>query len=147
MKSAIIMDLDGSLGNHEHRKHLSTKKDWEEYNALAFQDQPVRGMMELMAGMFWRGHEILVCTGRFERMRQTTNMWLQKYHIHVDHLFMRPNEDMGSDWTVKQRQYDEHIKDKYDVLFVVDDRKSVVDMWRKNGLLVLHCAEGDFLNV
>lgn len=30
------------------------------------------------------------------------------------------------------------------ILFVIDDRDSVVEMWRRNGLTVLQCAKGDF---
>lgn len=37
-----------------------------------------------------------------------------------------------------------NIKDKYDVLFAIDDRSSVVDMWRDLGLVCLQCAEGAF---
>lgn len=36
------------------------------------------------------------------------------------------------------------VKGKYDVLFCVDDRKQVTDMWRRNGLICLQCAEGNF---
>lgn len=57
---------------------------------------------------------------------------------------MRPDYEFISDQVLKLRIYEQNIKDKFDVLFVIDDRKSVVDMWRRNGLVCLQCAEGEF---
>jgi hypothetical protein len=34
--------------------------------------------------------------------------------------------------------------DKRKVLFVVEDRNRVVEMWRKEGLVCLQCAPGEF---
>jgi hypothetical protein len=31
-----------------------------------------------------------------------------------------------------------------DILFAVDDRQQVVDMWRRNGITCLQCDEGQF---
>lgn len=36
------------------------------------------------------------------------------------------------------------ILPQYRPLFFIDDRKRVVDMWRRRGLTCLHCANGDF---
>jgi len=59
-------------------------------------------------------------------------------------LFMRPDGDFRADNIVKQEIYDTHIKGKHDVLFVMDDRQQVVDMWRRNGLTCFQVAEGNF---
>jgi len=34
--------------------------------------------------------------------------------------------------------------DRDRVLFIVEDRSSVVDMWRAQGLVCLQCAPGEF---
>lgn len=44
--------------------------------------------------------------------------------------------DTRCDTIVKREIYEEHIKDKYNVLFVIDDRVKVVDMWREQWLFV-----------
>ena len=41
-------------------------------------------------------------------------------------------------------QAKDFIKDKYRVLFVLDDRNQVVDMWRDIGLTCLQVADGNF---
>jgi len=80
-----------------------------------------------------------------------TVTWI-KQHILPDvilgddiELFMRLESDHRKDAIIKKEFYDSDIKDKYDVYFVLDDRKQVVDMWRKEcELTVLQVAEGDF---
>jgi chromosome condensin MukBEF MukE localization factor len=59
------------------------------------------------------------------------------------YLYMRPANNTEPDYVIKQRIYDEHLS-REKVLFVLDDRKQVVDMWRSNGLTVLQCADGNF---
>ena len=56
---------------------------------------------------------------------------------------MRKDGDFRADYIVKQEIYDMHIKGK-NVLFVMDDRQQVVDMWRRNGLKCFQVAEGNF---
>jgi len=46
---------------------------------------------------------------------------------------------------LKKELYDAHVKDKYDVLFVLDDRDQVVNMWRNElGLACFQVANGNF---
>lgn len=45
---------------------------------------------------------------------------------------------------MKKAWYHELIEPFFDVLFAVDDRKRVADMWRSVGLTCLHCDEGNF---
>ena len=47
------------------------------------------------------------------------------------------------DEILKKKMLDEFV-DIDDVLFVVDDRNKVVDMWRDLGLVVLQPAPGNF---
>ena len=56
---------------------------------------------------------------------------------------MRGAEDHRPDHVVKREILNNGI-DKTKVWFVLDDRKSVVDMWRKSGLRCLQVQEGDF---
>lgn len=48
------------------------------------------------------------------------------------------------DDVMKKAWYHELIEPFFDVLFAVDDRKRVADMWRSVGLTCLHCDEGNF---
>mgnify|MGYP003433581663 FL=1 len=55
---------------------------------------------------------------------------------------MRQFKDMRSDDIVKEEMYNTHIKDKYEVIGVFDDRLKVCRMWYKLGLFVFNCNQG-----
>jgi hypothetical protein len=57
---------------------------------------------------------------------------------------MRPENDQRKDTVVKDEIYENHIKGRYNVLLIADDRQSVVDMWRSKGMKVAQVAYGDF---
>jgi hypothetical protein len=58
---------------------------------------------------------------------------------------MRKNNDQRKDSIIKFELFENHIKDKYYVELVVDDRQQVVDMWRRKlGLTCLQVDYGDF---
>lgn len=60
-------------------------------------------------------------------------------------LFMRKQGDTRKDTIVKKEIWDEKISGKYNVLFAIDDRNSVVSMFRYDiGLTVFQVAEGNF---
>jgi hypothetical protein len=83
-------------------------------------------------------------TGRNEFTRKITQEWLQKHDQYYDLLLMRKDRDYRQDAVIKEEIYRLHIESKFDVIFCVDDRKQVVDMWRKLGLVCLQCDEGEF---
>jgi hypothetical protein len=57
---------------------------------------------------------------------------------------MRKLNDNRPDDIIKKELYDQYIKGKYFVKFVLDDRDSVVRMWRNEGLLCLQVYYGNF---
>ena len=59
-------------------------------------------------------------------------------------LFMRKNDDNRKDNITKKEIYVKHINQKYYIKFVLDDRDSVVEMWRNMGLTCLQVASGNF---
>ena len=89
-------------------------------------------------------YDVIVMSGRDESCRKDTEDWLIKHNIPYDHLFMRPEGDMRKDNIVKHELFNEHVRDNFDVRFVLDDRQQVVDMWREMGITCLQVAPGDF---
>jgi hypothetical protein len=83
-------------------------------------------------------------SGRPDNFRNVTEGWLKDNNISYDALYMRPAGDRRPDSINKKEIYLDQIEKSFDVLFVVDDRRAVVDMWRGLGLTVLHCANGDY---
>jgi phosphoglycolate phosphatase-like HAD superfamily hydrolase len=143
---AIIVDLDGTLCDVEHRVHhvKGDVKNWKEFNALIPEDKIYPWCNELIEAMVVRNYKILFVTGRGEDTRSMTERWLQKHSVIFNNLYMRPLGDQREDADVKEEIFINYIKDFYQVLFVLDDRKSVVDRWRELNLICLQCAPGNF---
>jgi len=151
MKDLILCDLDGTLCDHTHRVHhvqkvdgkgLKRKPDWDAFYAGVGDDGIHRPVLALLVYMGVRWDPVFV-TGRPERCRMDTVAWLDILGLGSCPLYMRKDGDYRADYIVKQEILDAHI-DKDRVLFVLDDRQQVVDMWRRNGLVCFQVAPGDF---
>lgn len=144
-QKAIICDLDGTLADIRVRlKHLQgKKKDWKSFNKSIETDDLHEWCREILV-RFKHDHKIIIVSGRTDELKKETEAWLKKFDIPHDYLYMRKGNDFRSDTIIKLEIFEREIRDKFSVLFVLDDRQSVVDMWRAEGLVVLQCAPGDF---
>lgn len=148
--SMIICDIDGTIADCEHRRHYITNKpkNHDAFYAGVRDDKPI-GKIIYLLGTLLEYHippSLIFVTGRPERTRKDTEWWLSEYlHLypHDYQMFMRKDKDYRQDYMVKQDILDKYI-DKSKVLFVLDDRDQVVQMWRRNGLTCLQVAEGNF---
>jgi acid phosphatase class B len=150
----IVCDLDGTLFNIEHRLHHiartapdgnKRKRDWNAFENAIPQDTPNRAVVEILRGMQHRVDQIVFVTGRHERTRQASIDMIRQA-IGQDCCFglhMRRDDDNRTDYVVKQEILDSCLPCD-DILFCLDDRQQVVDMWRRNGLVCLQVAEGNF---
>lgn len=144
-RKALIIDLDGTLADIRVRlKHLQgKKKDWKSFNKTLETDQ-IHGWCRELINRFASDHDIIIVSGRTDELKQETISWLEKYNVTYHHLFMRRAHDYRPDNEMKLEIYEQHIKNRFNVVFVIDDRQKVVDMWRGEGLVVLQCAPGNF---
>lgn len=144
-KKAIIVDLDGTLADIRVRlKHLEgKKKDWKSFNKTIETDEIHEWCREILV-RFADDHKIIIVSGRVEDLMEETETWLEKYEVPYDELYLRASKDHRPDTVVKLEIYKEFIKDRFHIVFVLEDRQKVVDMWRGEGLIVLQCAPGDF---
>jgi hypothetical protein len=152
MKDTIVCDLDGTLANCEHRVHhvRSKPKNWDAFYAGVRDDAinaPVLHILDKFICYEGGAYNIIFCSGRPERCREDTIWWLRAVAHIWDYkhttLLMRKDGDFRQDYIVKEEILHQHI-DKDRVLFVLDDRQQVVDMWRRNGLACFQVAEGNF---
>lgn len=142
---AVIIDLDGTLCNNAHRQGYVGKvpKDWKRFYNGIHRDKLNEWCDMIIDGLNYQV-KILLVTGRPETFKKQTIAWLNKYLINYDMLYMRGEGDFREDCITKEEIYLKLIKPRFKVLFCIDDRARVVAMWRKNGLVCLQCAEGDF---
>lgn len=149
---AIVFDMDGTLTNVEGRlHHLDGEKDWKAFHDAMGDDEPVEAIAEL-ARIMHRVAEnglgidaVLIVTARHDdpRYEELTRTWLGVHDIPFTKLYMRRDTDTRPDHLVKADILREIEADGYEVLLAVDDRPSVVRMWRDAGITTLQCAPDD----
>lgn len=134
---AIMCDLDGTLAILNGRSPYDGSMC--ENDIL---NQPVYDILKNYHNL---GNKVLLLSGRMDSSQPQTERWLAKHNVPYDMLIMRKHTDTRKDSIIKTEIFNEHIKDKYFVRFVLDDRNQVVDMWRQDlGLPCLQVYYGDF---
>lgn len=134
LPTCVICDIDGTL---------ALFGDANPYERDFTKDTPNMRIYELLHRLS-DDRTIMLVSGRQDKYREQTMKWLDMHGIPYHRLFMRKTDDLRKDTIVKREIYNREINGKYNVLFVLDDRNSVVDMWRQEGLTCLQVAEGDF---
>ena len=118
LPEAIIVDIDGTVAIHGDRDVY----DWTRVH----EDRPNRAVIADAKAMEAMGHRVIFMSGRTDQCRQATEDWLDE-HVGLPHeLHMRKAGDGRADWIVKSELFDEHVRGKYDVTLVLDDRDQVV---------------------
>lgn len=165
-QKVIVCDLDGTLCNVEHRRHHVRppapheaalapdgnffpvpnpfKKNWAAFFAGIPNDTPNQWCLDILAKFNATGTRIVFCSGRSTNEQKSTEEWLKKHCGFMWTLYMRDRHDSRQDSIVKEIILDFELLTRYEPYFMIDDRKQVVDMWRKRGFVCLQCDEGDF---
>ncbi len=137
LPKAIIADIDGTLALMHDRGPF----DW----AKVRQDLPHSPVIDLVNTYHDLGFIVIIVTGRDGSCTEETEAWLAEHNIKHDLFFIRDAGNTEKDAIIKKRIFDQNIRGKFNVHWVVDDRNQVVNMWRNEiGLTVLQCNEGDF---
>lgn len=149
MQDAILVDLDGTAA-------LIWSRD--PYDAARCEeDKPNKPVWDCISAMVRDGKEIIFMSGRSEDHKAQTVRWLNQHwndavlskHWEEDgktayKLYMRASGDTRSDVEVKRDLFNAHIRNRYNVLFALDDRDSVVALWREIGVPCFQVNYGDF---
>lgn len=120
-----LVDVDGTLAHMTGRSPY----DWDRVGEDDV-DEAVRDVVNALSN----GARIIVMSGRDSSCREITETWLHANGIEFDQLLMRTRGDNRADVTVKRDLFDEHVRGRFNVLGVFDDRPSVCRMWRALGV-------------
>ncbi len=143
LPEAIICDIDGTIAKMNGRSPFEYEKvDTDLVN------QPVASILRTFTTLAESHNKtdfhILFVSGRKMSCADKTAEWLKENGIPGTLFRMRGDDDDRNDAVVKQEIYEQYIKGKYNVIFVLDDRDRVVDMWRAQGLTCLQVDYGNF---
>lgn len=122
-------------------------KDWMSFYESMDDDKPSVWCTEILKTFHYAGYRLIFVSGRPERYRERTELWLLKKARFLRDwysLFMRLEKDNRPDFQMKEEVYHRYIEPNYNVLFILEDRKQCVDMYRELGLTVLQCKEGNY---
>ena len=135
---AYILDMDGTIC------HINGKRNMFDYNKVIDDDLDERVFETIKTITDSGKYKLIVVSGREDICIDDSKDWLKFHGIKYDQIFMRPKNDYRKDNVVKLEIYNNYIKDNYNVIGCFDDRQQVVSMWRDQGLLVYHVADGRF---
>lgn len=137
LPNAVICDLDGTLA-------LLGKRNPFDASTCA-QDELNLPVAHYLRSLKELGMEIFYFSGREDKYRGQTIDFLGKHELHFHkELVMRETGDFTKDAIIKEAMFEQHIRDKFNVHVVLDDRDQVVEKWRELGLNVFQVADGDF---
>lgn len=144
MRKYVVVDLDGTLANVEHRRHLvrGRRRNFTAFHEACVHDTPNAWCVRLVEAMRAAGHPIKIVSGRSQHVQAQTLEWLGKVFKSLDRIDLvllaprgtsRPDTELKRDWL--------RAFGKENVLFAVDDRARVVRMWRDEGVVCLQCDD------
>lgn len=140
LPTVVLCDIDGTVALKGARSPFDESRVHE--------DRPNRNVVEVVESLYnnGNGYPIIFMSGRSDACRTATEAWLEdELHVWEFELHMRRAGDRRKDSIVKRELFDEHVRGKFNVLCVLDDRDQVVKMWREElGLTALQVAPGDF---
>ena len=134
LPDAIICDIDGTLARAGSRDVYDTEK--------CLSDSPIMPVVNIL-DRYKKDTVIILVSGRDAAFRSLTEEWLNLFNIPHHFLFMRPEGDRRRDDIVKREIYQDYIAGRYNIKFVIDDRKRVKRMWVNEGLFVLDVNQTD----
>lgn len=145
IRKLIVVDLDGTLANLDHRVHhvRSEKPDWDAFNKACVDDKPNAWAVKLINEMAKAyGIRLVIVSARSKVVEQETKDWLNN-HVEafftgdVELFMLREAGDTTEDVELKMRWLKEVAGGPAAVLMAIDDRQKVVDAWRAAGVTCL----------
>lgn len=127
LPNCYLVDIDGTLAINNTRNPF----DWDRVGEDALNHSVAQTIAKL-----GKDTQIVLLSGRSASCYDLTVAWLDRHNVNYKELFMRPADDRQPDDTLKSELYYFHIRDRYNVIGVIDDRPKVCRMWRKLGLSV-----------
>lgn len=135
LPKAYIFDIDGTLAIKSDRSPY----DWDRVG----EDTINPRVRDMCFNLEQSAYHIIICTGRDGICESETKEWLKKHGFTYSEFHIRPEGNTEKDYIIKERMLKDIVK-RYYVLGVFDDRKQVVDMWRKNGIICYDVAGHTF---
>lgn len=147
LPGAFIVDLDGTCATRALGPDMRSFYDYSNVET----DEPVPFVKTLIEGMMAIGYEPIFLSGRPEELaRKGTEQFIrEKIGVYKFELYMRSDaidmdgEERLPDFKVKYRLFNEHIRNRYNIIGAFDDRRQIVNLWEELGIKCLICSNSN----
>ena len=137
-KLLVLCDIDGTVANNSHRQNLLHKfSDWDAFFAKMGSDKPIKKIINDVKILKEEGKKIIFITGRPEKYRKLTQIWLDKYVLEDYSLIMRKDNDKRNKIEVKKELFLENIN-KNEVLCFFENDTDLINLWKEMNLNVIN---------
>lgn len=131
MANIILCDIDGTVANNDHRQHyLEGKKDWDGFFSELSNDVPIYSIIEKVKNHQSEGKDIIFLTGRPERYREKTELWLKKYFDFKFKLLMRKDKDLRDKVIAKEELLKESSIESAYIHLVFENDEDLIKYWK-----------------
>lgn len=136
LPTAIIVDTDGTLADMTGVRGPYDTTRYHLDNVHEDVASVVRWLGEI--------HTVIGVSGRDEKFSDVTSKWwTERARVSWDELYFRPEGDQRADDIIKAEIYERHIRGRYNIVGVFDDRARVLRMWRAKGLTTFAVGDTD----
>lgn len=136
----VFVDMDGTLADLTHRLHYIQQrpKDHDSFYREISGDTVFPVIRRWVNELYESGeYYIMIVTARRASCYVETATWLWENNIHYHGLVMpRADDDHRPDPVIKRDILEQFKSLGREVAFVIDDRPSVIRMWRDNRVKV-----------
>jgi len=142
----FIFDIDGTLCDISDRAHFARAKDWVNFHAGIPTASPRWAECNLARLIHQSSvlHKIALVSGRPIQYTEETQEWLDRHKVPCHELYMRTDLAL-SDCDLKEQIYVERFLERgREVAVVLEDRDSVVEMYRRNGQTCFQVQPGAY---
>lgn len=143
LPKAIIVDVDGTVAD---MTGIRKPYEWDKVNL----DKPREFVVSMVNGLmnYFDIMPVFV-SGRDAICKDATYDWIyENVMFGIDfHLFIREQGDMRKDKIVKEEIFWKYIAHNFNVVGAIDDRESILDLWRELGISNIIDVSGDRHNV
>ena len=134
MANIILCDIDGTVANNDHRQHfLEGKKDWEGFFSELVNDLPIQIIIDKVIQEQANGKELVFLTGRPERYRYSTTLWLKEHFDFEFKLLMRNDGDQRNKLEIKRIIFSENFEAN-EIAFCFENDIDLIKQWKNLGI-------------
>ncbi len=141
--SVVCVDLDSTLCDTRHRRHLvrapddPQPTDWREYSLACADDPPIEGPIARVR-LLARAYRIVIVSARDEAARDLTVVWLRRHEVPYDRLILyRSGVDDADIVAFKATQIGLLRAEGAEVVLMVEDAPTVAAAMQALGVTTL----------